>query len=175
MNGAPTEPRFAADAMLGRLAKYLRILGYDTFWDPGCTHSALWKIAESEGRLMLSGNRRLRSALPAAEYLCVPMVDPVSQLGLVVRRLALRPGERLFSRCIRCNRLLQPLPREQACLKVPEAVFRRYDRFFTCPECRYAFWMGSHVRNTMRKLRPVLDEVSAWTAAPPGPWDGGPP
>lgn len=166
MDGASTEPRFAADAMLGRLAKYLRILGYDTLWDPALTPAALWRIAEREGRIMLSGNRRLRCELPGADYLCVPMMDPVRQLALLVRRLELLPRGRsrgrLFSRCIRCNRVLEPLPTEQARRKVPEAVLRRYDRFFTCPECRYAFWMGSHVRNTLRKLRPALDEVPAW-------------
>lgn len=166
MDGASIQPRFAADAMLGRLAKYLRILGYDTVWAPGRTAGDVWALADREGRLMLSGNRRLRHELPAAEYLLVPMVDPVGQLALVVRRLDLRPGGRLFSRCIRCNRLLEPLGRDEACLKVPEEVLQRYDRFFTCPGCRYAFWLGSHVRNTLRKLEPAIRDVPAWVARP---------
>ncbi len=94
--------------------------------------------------------------LPQRE-LRVESDDPLLQLRQLLDA-GLADTSALFTRCIRCNLVLEHVEREAIRERVPEGVFRSYRRFFTCPGCGTVFWLGSHVRNTCRKLG--LEDVS---------------
>lgn len=148
--GVP-EPRFEVDAMLIKLARYLRCLGYDASCDPELSLARRIARARSQGRAFLTRNTRVDE--PGAKVLLVRGDDPVEQLAQVVAEAGLDPCARLFTRCIRCNVPLVEVPKDDLVrTRVPEGVWRQHERYWTCPSCATVFWHGSHVANTCRKL-----------------------
>ena len=148
------EERFEVDAMLVKLAHYLRVLGIDAAYDLGASLATRIDRADAEGRVFLTRNHRIghQEREPKRIHLVGPE-DPVEQLREVVAKFRIDPQARLFTRCIRCNVELAPLPRDASlAARVPERVLASYRQFWTCPGCRTVFWKGSHVRNTCAKL-----------------------
>jgi uncharacterized protein with PIN domain len=148
------EPRFQVDAMLVKLGKYLRCLGYDAAWDERASTRDAARQAETDGRVLVTRNTRLGEEIPSpALAVVLSDDDPVRQLAILIEEFGLETHTRLFTRCIRCNVPLEPctdatLLRE----RVPANVLRLYRAFYHCPACSTVFWKGSHVRNTCRKL-----------------------
>jgi len=140
--------------MLVKLGKYLRILGYDAAWEKGVRTHELIERANAEGRVFVSRNLHLRDQYPPVKLgMQVSSTDPARQLGEVVRAFGLNVSDLLFSRCVRCNVELDTVEaKEQIRSRVHPNVYRRYERFYTCPSCGTVFWKGTHVRNTCRKL-----------------------
>ena len=147
------------DHMLIRLGKYLRILGYDAEWDTALRTHELITRANAENRVFLTRNRHLQSQYPrVANVTVLGTTDPAGQLGAVVKEHRLDTSGLLFSRCIKCNVVLEAVPgKEDIREMVHPNVYRRHDSFFRCPDCGTVFWHGSHVRNTMRKLRRMVN------------------
>ena len=145
---------FMADHMLGKLGKYLRIIGYDAAWDTQVRTHALIAKANAEGRFFLTRNSHLPHQFPKPNQLImIGSTDPVCQLAEVVEKLKLDRDLFLFSKCIRCNVVLDDvLDKKEIKAGVHPNVYQRYDQFYRCPSCRTIFWKGSHVRNTRRKL-----------------------
>jgi uncharacterized protein with PIN domain len=135
--------RFLADAMVGRLAKWLRALGYDTLYHRDGDDEALLATAAAEGRVLLTRDTRLpRASLPAGSLLI--RSDRVEdQIREVLQAYDLRPAAP-GTRCLRCNTPLAPLPREAAAGRVPDFVLTRHATFRTCPACRRVYWPGTH-------------------------------
>lgn len=159
---APGEPRFLVDLNVGRLAKWLRVLGYDARFAPNLDDGGLVEEARREGRVLLTRDRRLlhRRAVASGEVkaLLLESEDPWDQLRQVVQALALH-HPRLFSRCLVCNTPLAPAePREVQDL-VPPYVLRRHRRFLRCPSCGRAYWPGTHWRNMQAELARLLREA----------------
>src|SRR5262245_30864134 len=130
----PVPPRFMADCMLGRLARWLRILGLDTAYDRNIRDDALIARCRREGRVLLTRDRAL-SARRAVRKGGVPVVlvesdDPDLQLAQVLReaRIAPDPGL-LLSRCLECNVSLEDAPRDQVVGRVPLYVWETQSRF----------------------------------------------
>lgn len=135
--------RFLADAMVGRLAKWLRVLGYDTLYHRDGDDEVLLATAAAEGRVLLTRDTRLpRASLPAGSLLI--RSDRVEdQIREVLQAYDLRPAAP-GTRCLRCNTPLAPLPREAAAGRVPDFVLTRHAAFRTCPACRRVYWPGTH-------------------------------
>lgn len=147
------EVRFIADSMLGRLAKWLRILGYDTLYFRDAHDGRLVALARREGRILLTRNTRLLLRRRLCPILFIHHDRVWDQLRQMVDQLGLRMGERLGSRCLRCNRSLAPLAKERAAGRVPEYVFRHHDVFFQCEECGRIFWGGTHLHHMEETVR----------------------
>lgn len=145
---------FLVDGMLVRLGKYLRCAGFDTTWDVALSSRLAAQRAELEQRVFVTRNSRIGVEFsPPSQFVSVESEDPVAQFAAVARTRDLNLRERLFTRCIRCNVALEPVPiREEIRERVPPAVLERHRRFWTCPSCATVFWHGSHVENTCRKL-----------------------
>jgi uncharacterized protein with PIN domain len=144
--------------MLGTLAKWLRILGYDTHYDPDLDDHQLVRLARAEGRVLLTRDRELarrrgvRLLLVASEHLD-------DQIRQVLDDLALEP-QRENARCPVCNEPLQILDREMARSRVPAYVARTQQTFRHCPACRRVYWRGSHWQKMDERLaRLQLDEM----------------
>jgi hypothetical protein len=151
---AAAEPRFLADAMLGRLARWLRLLGFDTAYDPAISDSELARRAFEEGRVVLTRDR----ALPEEWRLPRVVVIEAETLREQLRELAgvfpMR-GRRLFSRCSHCNVELQDVAAARVAAEVPPRVLARQAAFRRCPACDRVYWEGSHVA----RIRRALDQV----------------
>ena len=152
-------PRFAADAMLGRLARWLRVLGYDTWYDIRVPDAELVRLAETEERVLLTRDRHLLRELRPARALEVRQDDPLQQLHDVVRALALEPPATLFTRCLLCNAPLEDLAREEAAPLLPAGVQDVPGPVRRCPVCARLYWDGSHVR----RMRAALErDLPGW-------------
>ncbi|HHM24220.1 MAG TPA: hypothetical protein ENJ23_04185 [Bacteroidetes bacterium] len=142
---SPEDIRFVADVMLGRLARWLRVLGYDTLYDPHVPRFLLPVEAKRENRILLTRSSRLIEEHPEVESFLVRPDRPPLQLLEVVRHFDL--GTRwLFSRCTLCNQLVERVPLEAVRDQVPEAVQRMDTEFYRCPGCGKVYWEGSHIR-----------------------------
>jgi uncharacterized protein len=145
-------PRFLADAMLGRLARWLRAIGLDTAYEVAAEDRDLVRRAWQEGRVLLTRDRRLpREWTVPAVYLPEPEV-PIEQLAEVVEGFDLDWRAGMFTRCLVCNTPFQPAPETLIQERVPHRVRRHRTRFARCPVCDQLFWEGSHTERMRRRL-----------------------
>ncbi len=138
------DPRFVADAHLGKLAHYLRMLGFDTLFHNGLEDRDIAAIAAGEGRILLSRDKALLMHRAVTHGCYIRALEPKRQLADVMRRLDLFRLIRPFSRCIRCNSDLQSVSRHRVYDRLPEDTRRRFNRFWQCGGCGRVYWKGSH-------------------------------
>jgi uncharacterized protein with PIN domain len=151
-------PRFLADAMVARLARWLRVLGYDTVWEPTLDDHALVALAAAEDRVLLTRDRHLLRELRPARALEIRSDVPLEQLRAVVDALALgAPGE-LFTRCLVCNTPLHGVDADEAAHLVPPDSRGLPGPVRHCPGCGRVYWHGSHVRRMRAALARAMPE-----------------
>ncbi|MGQ0534630.1 MAG: Mut7-C RNAse domain-containing protein [Methanobacteriota archaeon] len=156
---SPTSPRFVCDEMLGKLARWLRLLGYDAVYMKGVEDPAVLDVAVREARILVTRDRWLAAAAGRkARAVLVEETDPDLQLVRVVRALGLRPAEdRILSRCSEDNTELVAVDAAAAAAPhVPAPVAEKHREFWRCPACGRHYWKGTHVASildTVRKLR----------------------
>jgi uncharacterized protein with PIN domain len=142
--------------MLGRLARWLRVLGYDSSYDPGLDDPVLVRRADDEARVLLTRDRRLLRDLKPRRSLEIRDDDPLRQLQAVVQSLALQPPAELFTRCLLCNTVLDLVPAPEAARLVPPDVRELPGPVRRCPTCGRLYWDGSHVRRMRNALEAAL-------------------
>jgi len=148
------EISFAADRMLGRLAKWLRILGYDVIYGEHLSGRGLIRAARANGRLILTRDRSLRRKQPPP-FLFIESNDYVEQLRQVLRVYDLSPGDRLFTRCLICNSQLEPRSKQAVEKLVPPYVFASQERFSWCGCCQKIYWPATHYQRMLDALAKV--------------------
>ena len=154
--GRGGEPRFIVDTMLGDLAKWLRILGYDTYYSTRAEDWEILRRAEREGRIVVTMdgglyNRARRRGLRAVRITTFGAAQRLAELSLHVPvRLEADPAK---SRCPECGGPLRVV-RDKDSLRgrVPPAALEAYDTFYVCTRCGRVYWEGSHWRNIRRVL-----------------------
>jgi uncharacterized protein with PIN domain len=150
---SPTpELRFAADIMLGRLAKWLRIVGEDVIYGAHLTGYGLIRAARLEKRLILTRDRSLKNKQPPP-ILYLQSDHHREQLRQVVRDCGLVVEKRLFTRCIRCNNVLQSRTKESVEKLVPPYVFSTQEKFFWCAACRRIYWPATHHQHMLEEVK----------------------
>ena len=139
--------RFIADAMLGRLARWLRILGYDTVYEKVITDDRLIERGLGENRWLLTRDRRLTERkVIRGRYTLIAHDDLENQLSQLNRELKINLdlNRRRDYRCAGCNVVLVSIPHDEAAPLIPAFVARQYQEFSQCPRCRRVFWPGTH-------------------------------
>ena len=145
-------PRFCCDAMLGGLARWLRLAGLDTTFSATASDAELAAGARREERWLLTRDRRL-AARAGPRVLCIQATDVREQLREVRVRLRFAPDPALFfSRCSRCNGALLPLDRESAGTLVPPFVATHAACFSRCVACGQVYWPGTHHGRILARL-----------------------
>ena len=147
-----TETKFAADYMLGRLAKWLRILGHDVIYGRHLTGYGLIRAARAENRLILTRDRRLKQKQPPP-FVLIESDHYREQLLQVIRHCGLKVGEEVFTRCVECNSALQAQPKGSVESIVPSYVFSTQEQFFSCPRCHRIYWPATHHQRMLAELR----------------------
>lgn len=145
---------FVCDTMLGKLARYLRMLGLDTQY----ARSGSFPFPSGpEGREIIFFTRRRERPEAGVKTVFIGADDPAGQLRLVRPYIDAHvdPGA-LMSRCLDCNALLADVPRNEIEQFVPEYIYHHHDRFTRCPSCRKVYWEGSHARNMRAGLKGIL-------------------
>ena len=150
------EIRFAADAMLGKLARWLRLLGFDSFYARDIADADLVRRAREEGRVILTRDRALPEEWRVADIHVLRSETTFDQLGEVISRFELADAVRLFSRCSGCNRELRPAAVADVADRVPERVLAGCESFWECPECHRVYWEGTHTLRIKRVVEQVL-------------------
>lgn len=140
----PGEARFVLDNHLGRLAGYLRMLGFDALYRNDYQDDELAEVAESQDRLLLTRDRRLLMRNQVKRGYWVRSKIPRQQVREVVQRFVLAAQAVPFRRCIRCNGLLQPVRKEAVLDRLQPLTRLYFDEFRICPECGQIYWKGSH-------------------------------
>lgn len=152
--------KFIADAMLGRLARWLRFLGFDTLYYSGISDSRLISIAREQNRVILTRDTRLIKIKGLGDYLLITSNDSFEQLLEVIDSLKLRRFY-LFARCVGCNgELVKVIDKEEIKDSVPEFIFLQHNDFLKCPDCGKIFWEGSHPRKFKEKVGEIFRVAS---------------
>jgi uncharacterized protein with PIN domain len=149
------EPRFLVDAMLGKLARWLAILGYDAKFAgvDGRSDLELLRQAQGEGRIFVTRDRRIPD-VAGLRKVVVEAEDFEAQLRQLAEELALKPDPaRLFTRCAYCNEPLSTLTREEALPLVPPKVRTLATPFWRCRLCGRLYWNGTHTGRIVATLR----------------------
>ncbi|MGB9635774.1 MAG: DUF5615 family PIN-like protein [Thermoplasmata archaeon] len=148
--------RFVADHMLGRLARWLRLLGYDVIYpDAGKSDVDIIQIAKSEERILLTRDKKL--AENASNAVLLKNMDVCGQIEELKEKLGIKVSLEL-TRCSECNSVIERVDTGFARGKVPERVLLRFSEFWYCRKCRKLYWYGSHVENMRVRIE---DENSA--------------
>lgn len=149
--------KFIADEMLGKLARWLRMLGYDTVYNTPTTDSSLVNQAFREQRIIITRDTRLVERKLIPRYILIKSDKYIEQLRQVIKELNLVPDKNLFfSRCLLCNTEIEPIPKGVIKTKVPPYVYETQDNFLHCPRCDRIYWAGTHVEKAKGKLQEVL-------------------
>lgn len=147
--------KFILTKELGRLAKWLRILGFDTVYSKQDKPASLIIQALRDERIILTRNQRL----PKDRGLKIVLVKNETikkQVAELLKTLKIIPEpEKMFSRCILCNTILAEIAKEKVKDKVPEYVFKTQENFITCPECKRIYWQGTHWGNVQKTLEEI--------------------
>ncbi len=138
------EPRFILDNHLGRLAAYLRMLGFDSLYRNDYQDEELAQVASQENRILLTRDRRLLMRSLVHYGYCVQSLDPHAQIVEIIRRYRLADRLKPFQRCLRCNHLLQPVDKGAILDRLEPLTRQYYNEFAICPACQQIYWKGSH-------------------------------
>ena len=146
------ELRFTAEMTLGKLSKWLRILGFDTVYEANVTGEKL--IYAARGRILLTRTKRIRNMKTAKECIFISSNHPFEQLRDVVLKLGIAKEDiRPFSRCTQCNTSIRLVEKNDVRGKVPDYIWETRDTFHTCNQCRRIYWSGSHIRRSRDILK----------------------
>ncbi|MEW8377210.1 MAG: Mut7-C RNAse domain-containing protein, partial [Candidatus Thiodiazotropha taylori] len=149
-------PRFVTDAHLGKLARYLRLLGFDTLFFNDIGDQRLVEISLSERRTLLTRDRALLMRRTITHGCYVHAIEPWLQLVEVVERLDLAAQARPFSRCMVCNGSIVAMQKALIEDQLPDQVARHHDQFWRCRECQKIYWQGSHYSKLLKSIAGLI-------------------
>jgi uncharacterized protein with PIN domain len=150
-------PCFAAEKTLGRLTKWLRLLGFDTLSEAEWPGKGFIDTLE-DNRILLTRTQRIRDQFAARKLIFVESDHLEQQLNQIFRELGLTAAQtRPFSRCLQCNVPIVTLAKNVLRGRVPDYIYETHDQFNQCPKCDRIFWPGSHTRRSLEKIHQLLD------------------
>ena len=148
--------RFVLDTHLGRLARYLRMLGFDAVYENDCDDKELSRISHSEERILLTRDCGLLKRSEVIHGYYVRATEPKSQVVELLRRFDLCSAVSPFRRCIQCNTLLKSVAKETVLEWLQTETRLYYDNFRICPACHRIYWEGSHYQRMHRFVQLIL-------------------
>jgi uncharacterized protein with PIN domain len=154
------EIRFVLDTHLGKLAAYLRMLGFDSLYRNDCQDAELAQISASQQRTLLSRDRGLLKRSAVTRGYLVREAQPQRQLIEVLCRFELSGSIAPFRRCLHCNALLQGVSKDLISDRLPPRTRKHYEEFHACPDCNRLYWKGSHYQRMAGLIERVIDSLN---------------
>jgi len=153
------EVRFVLDTHLGRLAGYLRMLGFDALYQNDFQDEELASLSSIGRRILLTKDRGLLKRGEVTHGYCVREIHPRRQLVEILRRFDLVDLIKPYERCIRCNGLVIPVDKEEIIDQLQSETRRYYDEYHRCQDCDRVYWRGSHYQRMQLFIAQILEEV----------------
>ena len=155
------EIRFIADNNVGKLARWLRVMGYDTLLFKQKDDNKMIKIALSEDRVILTRDAQLMKRRLVTDGKLKAMIitqdSPREQLQETVKKLNLSYHFNPFSLCLECNHALIPRSKEEMQNLVPPCVFKTQNQYMECPVCHRIYWQGTHWQAMIKELKNLAE------------------
>jgi len=158
---APTITEFVADGHLGKLVRDLRLLGLDVSYDPAAEDRQLVEIASRNNRALLTRDRRLLMHAAVQHGYFLRSQNPLEQTIEVLRRFNLGSMSSPFSRCLRCNALLESAEKEKVIGQLEPLTKIYYDEFRRCSGCGQVYWSGSHFTKLQKRLEQIRAKLGS--------------
>ena len=147
--------RFICDQHLGKLARLLRIMGFDTAYGTYWLEPEMARRAVNEDRIVLSRNRQLLQRKALNRALLITSDRPDDQAREVIQEFQLADQVRPFGRCTQCNGLVEPVAKEQILDLIPPRTRRWLDTYTRCTRCGHIYWEGTHVTALLKRLTAI--------------------
>lgn len=150
--------KFACDVMLGSLARWLRVCGFDVFYDAGIDRSGLFRIAREDGRMILTRAGNFGELKEIPPYIMIENEDLEDQLKQVKTLVSSADFlKNSFTRCLECNELLIKIDKDSFKDQIPPKAYEIKGNFYQCPRCKRLYWPGTHVRRMRERLSRIFD------------------
>ena len=143
------KPKFISDVHLGRLTRYLRMIGLDVLYENDFEDEEIVRISVKEKRAILTKDRGILKRNEVTHGYWVRSTKVEEQVKEVLRRFDLQKEIKEFSRCIECNELLRPKKKETILNQLPPKVAQSQNEFYQCPSCKKNFWKGTHYQRML--------------------------
>lgn len=145
--------KFIVDSMLGKLAKRLRLMGYDTYYDPKADDREILRLSKEEDRFIVTRDSQM-AKIHGAKVLLIRSTDLMTQLKEMSKLAKISPESGLsFSRCPECNTPVKDVSKEEVKNIVPKFVYETLNKFSYCPKCKKAYWQGTHYQKLRNELK----------------------
>jgi uncharacterized protein with PIN domain len=138
--------KFIADVMLGRLAKWMRLLGFDVLYDRTMNDNEIIRVSLTQGRMILTRDTGLVARPLASNHVFIESDNVRQQLEQVLTTLHITSMPGPLTRCSVCNTLLSPVAKQDVRDLVPPYVYDKSESFLRCEKCGKIYWKGTHVR-----------------------------
>ena len=153
--------KFVADCMLGKLAKWLKVLGFDVIYLNRASDAELLRLARRDKRTLLTRDHPLLESAKNIRSLLIASEDWPAQLAQVLDAFKLRSAIKPCSRCLACNVPLESLPKKKARNLVTPFIYEQASSFAVCPSCGRVFWPGTHYKDMDSKIETILRKKRA--------------
>ena len=156
---------YIVDGMLGKLARWLRMLGHNVTYYRNFDDATLLVLSKTESRVLLTRDRELyqKALSDGLDAFLVDSKDQEKRLALLANHFGLKLEVDLsVSRCPKCNGCLVSISKDEVKEKVPEGTFKYYDEFWQCTSCGQVYWKGAHwtrIQGTLEAAKSQLDSI----------------
>jgi uncharacterized protein with PIN domain len=152
--------KFIADINLGDIVKYMRVLGFDLFYDPLLTPREIIEISNTENRTILTRSRKLLKFKEVTHGIFLRPGTTPEQIRRIIDYLDIKDNIKPFSRCLGCNTLLKSVSKEKILNRIPPKTKEFCDEYVQCPSCDKIYWKGTHFMNMKKIVRQILGDFS---------------
>jgi uncharacterized protein len=150
--------KFISDVHLGKLAKYLRLIGFDTYYRREFNKKEIINLAKSENRIILTRDKELLKNKKVTRGYWIRSIYPHEQLKDIIIRFDLRKSIALFSRCMECNGLLNDVAKKDILNRLLPGTRQYYRKFKKCNNCGRIYWNGSHYLSMKRDIKVLITD-----------------
>jgi hypothetical protein len=150
--------RFCADVHLGKLARLLRMLGFNTVYKNNFSKEELYNNSLNENRVLLSKSAYFSRFIDINFYQ-IKSADPLQQLKDMIHHFNLRDSFNAFIRCLYCNEIVEKKEKEEVEKELLPNTKKDFSEFWKCPSCQKIYWKGSHYERMMKMIRELENRV----------------